>query len=174
MPDYGDDVKELFRSSVEYDQHTGVFIWKHRQDCNATWNSRFAGKKAGVKSTSRYVTIRLNYKIYYLHRVAWMLVTGDWPRCEIDHINGDKSDNRFCNLREATRAQNARNKGVTAASKTGVSGVCFRKAKGKWDANITVMNKQVHLGRFDTMESAVNARKEAELHYYGRFSRQCK
>jgi hypothetical protein len=63
---------------------------------------------------------------------------------------------------------------VTAASKTGVSGVCFRKAKGKWDANITVMNKQVHLGRFDTMESAVNARKKAELHYYGRFSRQCK
>lgn len=174
MPDYSEETKHAFRAAISYDRCTGLFTWMHREGCTDKWNGRFAGKKAGTTGNGGYLAIRFNYQIYYLHRVAWMIVSGNWPECEIDHINGNKADNRFCNLREATRAQNARNKGVTIASKTGHTGVCFRKTKGKWDANITVMNRQVHLGRFNTMESAVRARKEAELYYYEEFSRQCK
>jgi hypothetical protein len=172
MPDYSDDAKDAIKKSVSYDPDTGKFTWLYREGCTARWNNRFAGKDAGQSAKGKYLAMKFNYRIYYLHRVAWMLMTGEWPENEVDHINGDKSDNRFCNLRSATRAQNARNKAVTSASKTGVTGVCFRPLKGKWDANITVMNKQVHLGRFATMEAAIEARKDAELHYYGCFSRQ--
>lgn len=82
------------------------------------------------------------------------MTTGDWPTDQIDHINGDKGDNRIANLREATNAENNRNTGAGQANTSGFKGVCWDKAKGKWRAQIEIDGRGAHLGYFTTPEAA--------------------
>lgn len=90
---------------------------------------------------------------------------------DIDHINGNKSDNRFCNLRVASRSQNNINRNnISKNSTSGFTGVSYRKAKDDYRAYITYKGKQISLGIYKNKEEAIKARKEAEVKYYGEFS----
>ena len=90
---------------------------------------------------------------------------GEWPRHEIDHINGDPSDNRICNLRDVTHKVNGLNQKIPAHNKSGIIGVSWHNSTKKWAATITVSKKQLHLGVFDTIEQARDARSLAERKY---------
>jgi hypothetical protein len=101
-------------------------------------------------------------------------MTGEWPpeNLDIDHINGNRSDNRWCNLRLATRSQNNWNRPPQANNPFGVSGVylrTYRSGNTKWHARVTVDRKPILLGTFDTMDEAVAARRAAEIKYFGEF-----
>lgn len=125
------------------------------------------GVPAGCYQPHGYWTITVQGHKYYLHRLAWFYMTGEWPENDIDHIDGVRSNNRFSNLRECTRSQNLRNK----ASPTGVvPGVNFNKALGKWGARIHEKRKVIHLGTFATFEEAVAIRKQAEQQHYEGFA----
>lgn len=149
-------LKEL----MSYDPGTGEFT---RIACA---NSRFsrrhqAGAKVGSKGTNGYLRMNLDGRLYFAHRLAWLYVHGKWPETVLDHINGDKADNRLANLRDVSETKNSLN--VHAArrdSKTGVRGVS--PSRGRFAAFISCEGKRIPLGRYDTVEEASAAYEEAK------------
>ena len=104
------------------------------------------------------------------HRVAWVMTHGEWPKEMIDHINGDRSDNRLCNLRQATRSQNLINSKLSSRNSSGFRGVSWCSAKQKWDARIYSATKLRLLGRFKTKEEAIAAYAAAAAELHGDFA----
>jgi hypothetical protein len=155
--------QERARELVAYDPETGLFRWTvGRVGCSA-------GAVAGSACTNGYRRIKLDRREYLAHRLAWFWMTGAWPSREIDHANGDKSDNSWRNLREATRSQNKANTRARSDSASGVKGV--RWHRGKWRASIEVDGRAINLGRFDDMADAAAAYDTAELQRFGQFAR---
>jgi hypothetical protein len=103
---------ERLRELLDYDPETGRFIW--RKD-HPTAKHIKAGSVAGTKNGRGYWVIGVAGAKYVAHRLAWLYVTGEWPAHLVDHENGDRLDNRFANLREATDSQNNFNRGGAEA-----------------------------------------------------------
>ncbi len=99
------------------------------------------------------------------HRVAAAIITGRWPANEIDHINGDRRDNRACNLREVTHGENLKNCQLSRRNSSGMTGVCWNKVHQRWVASIYVNGKSISLGTFQKIEDAITARRAAEVEY---------
>lgn len=155
------------RSVLYYEPLTGVFIWQGRPPWAApNWN--WTGKVAGAK-VNGYMAIKVNYRRYYAHRLAWLYMTGQWPTEQIDHINLDRADNRWVNLRAATAQQNIRNRNVMRTSTTGIKGV-YRHRK-RYRALIGIDGKQVNLGHFEDAKQAAAVRLNAERHHFKEFAR---
>lgn len=162
-----DEARQIF----DYNPETGDLIWKVTR--LSYRGCVVPGAIAGTNSHG-YIAVTVNQRFYRAHRIVWLLMTGEWPpkTMDLDHINGDRSDNRWCNLRLATRSQNNWNKPVQANNPHGVSGVyqrTYRTGNTKWHARVYVDRKPILLGHFDTMEEAVAARKAAEIKYFGEF-----
>ena len=127
------------------------------------------GAAAGSKRTERndkygcYWQVMLKKKLYLAHRVVWYLHHGEWPSGEIDHINGDTTDNRVSNLRDVTKSVNIKNKAKQSNNKSGFTGVYFETASGKYRAQIKSNGVIKNLGRFERIEDAVIARRAAEV-----------
>ena len=147
---------DRLREVLDYPSETGVFTWRVQVCSQAP-----VGAVAGTLSDSGYWRIRIDSKFYYAHRLAWLYVKGLWPRCEIDHKNRVKTDNRIANLREATRAENEQNKSLQTNNKSGYRGVCWLQKRLAWAAQISVNGKRKHLGYFATPEAAYEAYKSA-------------
>ena len=130
-----------------------------------------AGHVAGYTMGSGYRLLSFKKKRLYAHRVAWCLMTGAWPSDEIDHKNGIKDDNRWCNLREANRKENARNQGLRSDSVSGFKGVLFHQKVGRWRAVIETDGGHIHLGYFPSPESASEAYKSAATVHFKEFAR---
>lgn len=94
------------------------------------------GTIAGSKTNCGYISVRLNKKPYQAHKLIYFMIYGEWPEF-IDHINGDRTDNRIENLRPATRTQNIWNQGITGRNTSGIKGVCFDKSCERWYARVT-------------------------------------
>lgn len=150
---------------LEYEE--GRLVWRPRSrelfaDLRSyrTWNARFAGKEAFTAHHSEgYRVGRIQGRTYFAHRVIWTMHCGE-PDGEIDHINGDRADNRLANLRLVSRDENRRNVKRQANNKSGAVGVYARGEK--WAASIQC-DKRIHsLGTFDTFEQALAARRKAE------------
>jgi hypothetical protein len=157
-----DRVKEL----LDYDQNTGVFVWRAYRGGTA-----FAGSIAGGINTSGHRQIKIDMQQYVAHRLAWYLVTGKEPVNEIDHINGNRDDNRYENLREATDAQNAQNRTVQINNKSGVKGVCWYPRRSMWNAYITAFGARKTIGYFKSIEEAASARKSYERMLHKEYAR---
>lgn len=164
---------------VNYDPLTGIFTWKVRPDSMFTrqriaqsWNKRYAGKVIKNKCSGGYIRIVINGKAYQAHRLAWVIVHDSDIENWIDHINGNKADNRIENLRLATPAQNAMNAGANPANTTGVRGVYYQKNKNVWTVSCCIRGVRNWLGRFDNLLDAAAARKSFEASNYGEFMYQ--
>lgn len=158
------NINEL-KSLLSYDPNTGLIRWI------AKGKGMIKKKAAGTTLHSGYLGICIGPKRWQAHRIAWALHHGEWPKDQIDHINGVKTDNRICNLREATNSQNGKNLGLSKANKSGVKGVSFETYTQRWKASIKVENKTISLGRFNSIENAAIARKLAEQHYFKEWNR---
>ena len=154
-----------FHDVLEYDPESGTFRWKHRNGMPKQWTKRYAGKPAGNVEPRGYVRIRIDGKSYYAHRIAWSMLGGADAK-DIDHINGNRSDNRACNLRAATRSQNIFNQGRGDPSR----GVHWNTKRKKFIAQISCDGVHHWLGEHDTMESAAQAFKVAAVKLYGEFA----
>jgi hypothetical protein len=149
---------ERLRELLDYDPETGVLTWK------------VSHTRAGTRHSHGYTTVSIDGRRYFAHRLAWVFVTGAWPAHHIDHRNGDKADCRFVNLREATRAQNMRNVGITRRNTSGFKGTY--KHRRRWRAFISAARSRTYLGTFDTAEEAHAAYCEAAEKYHGEFHRK--
>jgi hypothetical protein len=152
------------RQLVEYDPETGKLTWKPRAG-NPRFNNRLAGKPAFAQPSDGYLTGHINRKNYKAHRIAWAVAYGEWPNGDLDHINGDRSDNRIENLRVVDVAENARNLRLSRLNTSGVTGVSWFARDSKWWAKITVSRRVIHLGFFNNLSDAAAARRAAELAY---------
>jgi hypothetical protein len=129
------------------------------------------GDQAGSWSGPGYLGTMIDGRNYLNHRLAWFYVTGRWPDAEIDHVNGDKTDNRLSNLREATPSENKRNRVTQVNNTSGFKGVYWNKAAGKWRAQIYDNGKSYHLGHFDIAEEAYTAYCNAAKLMHREFAR---
>lgn len=154
---------------LQYDPQTGLLHWKIRT--RGYGGLILPGDVAGTLKDG-YVNLKIDGTFYRAHRLAWFMMTGDWlpPSQDIDHINGIRHDNRWTNLRLATRVENNRNAGMRRNNKSGFRGVSFRKDTGKWHARITVDYQVILLGNYPTLEAAAAAREAAERKYFGAHS----
>jgi hypothetical protein len=158
---------QVLRELIAYDPVTGLLEWRPRerkwfktQSYCDRWNNRYAGQPAFCTPCSTgYLRGRLFDTEYLTHRVAWLYMTGNWPK-EVDHINHIKSDNRWENLRNVSLLENRRNQSLQSRNTSGVTGVT--RSRSKWQAMIMTSEGRVYLGRFEKKEDAVAARKQAE------------
>jgi hypothetical protein len=151
-----------------YEPDTGSIYW------TALGKGKIKKKPAGTVTHAGYVGILIDGKRYHAHRIAWALHNGAWPDDQIDHINGNKLDNRIDNLRPATNSQNGKNLKLSIANTSGHTGVTWCKTLEKWRAVIKVDGKQINCGRYACKNDAINARKSVEIKYFGEWSRQCR
>ncbi len=142
-----------FKRYVSYDPETGEFV-------------RVDGSRAGCKHTDlsgkTYIYMSIKRKKYRAHRIAWLFITGKMPEHQIDHINGDGTDNRACNLRSVTQVQNSWNARRHHDNTSGISGVSWHSQVSKWLVRIGDNNKRKYLGLYETLLDAAAARFNAE------------
>jgi hypothetical protein len=151
-------------SKLTYDPASGLFCWR------VSSTRVKAGDIAGTPDWKGYIRIRIGATKYQAHRLAWLFMTGDDPGAlTIDHINGDKGDNRFDNLRLATNSENQRNKGRYACKSSGFKGVYWHKTKGRFYAAIRADGRLHHLGYFDSEDDARKAYAVAAERLHGEF-----
>ena len=141
---------------LKYDPETGVFTW------NVTRSIAKPGGRAGYFDKRGYVRISIDKKVYGGHRLAWLYTHGVWPSDMLDHIDRDRTNNRFSNLRESDRFLNRQNALVPRNSTSGIKGVTWNSTLGKWHARIGFGNKRHHVGWFHSAEDAALARAAAE------------
>ena len=165
---------EVLRQLLRYEPETGKLFYKERDrhhfapnrfgtSAFVTWHKKYAGAEASRVNKDGYAIVAVKGTAFKAHRVAWAIQYGRWPLA-IDHVNGNRSDNRIENLREVTTAENNRNISIKSNNKSGVTGV-VRFRGTHWYAFINHNYKRIHLGSFRDFDAAVKARKEAELRY---------
>lgn len=149
---------ERVREILRYDSATGHFIWAVSTGARAK-----VGASAG-HDVQGYLSIRIGGHSYYCHRLAWLYTHGKWPKNQIDHINGNRSDNRLVNLRDVSGAVNQENQRIARSNNRSswFLGVSWYRQSGKWVANIKTCGKMRHLGYFKTAEEASAAYIDAK------------
>lgn len=152
--------RERLYELMSYDAETGSFIRKKGRFVKADRQTGTARRANG------YHVVNVDRKVYAVHRLAWFYVHGTWPK-EIDHIDGDRANNRISNLRPATRTQNNANARLRKDNRSGHKGVCWDISRNKW--MVRVGKKSI--GRFDTKDEAVRVRNEMAANAYGEFHR---
>lgn len=159
-------LKEL----LHYDPETGVFTWK------TSWgNRRVPGDVAGkAHNVTGYTVIRLDGVNYRGQRLAWLYQTGEWPEGEIDHINGLRSDDRLCNLRACSKAENQQNRVSASGATSKLLGVSWSAWAKRWRAQIKFAGVVRYLGSFHTEDEAHQAYLKAkrELHTFNPVPRE--
>ena len=167
---------DYLHECFDYNAETGVLIWRKRPEYHFKRNkdmrmfhSLFSGKEAGSKNMSGGLVLHMDRKMYWVHRVIYKMMTGKEPDHHIDHVNLDRCDNRWVNLRPATRSQNGGNRPMNRTNPHGLKGVSFWQ--GKFKAQIGVKGKKIHLGSFDTKEQAHEAYCKAAKEYFKLYSR---
>lgn len=165
-------VKEISKEFVDEHLHYDGkdFYWKTREPKSFSdtrtckvWNTRIAGKKAGMICAQGYVDIQIQGVRYKAHRLAWCLVYGSIPTdLQVDHINHDRSDNRISNLRLVNNQGNQKNSSMRKDNVGGRTGVSWSQSHQRWIAHIRENGKHKHLGSFIEFSDAVRAREGAE------------
>lgn len=144
---------ERLRELLHYDPSSGIFTWRVDRGVN-----KCKGNVAGTPDGGGHLMIRVDYRIYKAHRLAWLYMTGAWPSALIDHKDHDKSNNRWTNIREADDRRNMWN-GRSKQPKSGHRGI--QKLGNKFAAFIYEGKRGICLGRFDELDEAITAHANA-------------
>lgn len=150
-------------ATISYDPVTGEFKrLKGKQGC-------LPDGRIGSRTKAGYWCICVNYRVYMAHRLAWLFMTGAWPTTQVDHINGNRMDNRWENLRLATNQQNQANRKATSIC--GYKGVSWEKGIRRWRAKIFVDGKRISLGCYGDAIDAALAYNDAAVFYFGEYAK---
>lgn len=152
-------LKEL----LHYDPETGVFTWRVAR------GSAPAGRRAGGPVSYGYRGIRVDSVLHREHRLAWLYVRGEVPTCDIDHANRDRSDNRWNNLRLASRSDNLLNQGASSRNTSGHRNVAWDHRAGRWRVEAQVRGRRTYLGAFSVLSEAVARAERWRAENHGAF-----
>lgn len=158
--------QETAKSLFDYDPDTGVIRNKTTRSSTA-----IAGDISGCSCKDGYIVIFAKGHRYYAHRLAWLIMTGEFPAFHIDHVNGIRSDNSFRNLRSATNAQNSANRKLERRNSSGHKGVYWNSERSTWKAVVRKGRKFLFQKSFNTLEEAAKAAAEAREKFHGEFAR---
>lgn len=159
------------RSRLSYDTSNGFFVWRKFEKAVAEWRAANEGKRAEIIGEHGYLIIPISGRLIKAHRAAVAYMTGEWPALIVDHIDRDRANNRFSNLRVATASQNAANRSMRRDNTTGFKGVYHEPKRQKpYKAAVTADGKQKHLGYFATAEAASQAYMVAAKEAFGVFA----
>jgi hypothetical protein len=150
---------EFLKSIFYFHEESGTFFWKKSL------------KPVERRHKAGYWVIRHKKKDYLAHRVAWFFYTGQLPVNQLDHINGNRQDKRFINLRECTNQQNQFNRKLNKNSTSGYKGVYLDKRRGTWQAELKFGQKKIYLGAFPTSEQAAAAYDWKAVELFGEFAK---
>lgn len=156
--------QDFLKSILFYQPESGLFFWKVGSP------QRKEGGIAGKVSSSGYINISIKNKMYRAHRLAWVYMTGEQPPASIDHINRDRSDNRWANLRKASVPENQWNIGKKSHNKSGVKGVHWSTRDKVWKAACRVNGVFHHVGSFRSLDAAAVAVQEFRAKHHGEFA----
>jgi hypothetical protein len=156
---------QKLREVLAYDLTTGVFTWRRN-----VYRAK-AGQEAGGKRSDGYLIITINQHSYRVHRLAWFYVYGEWPCGELDHINGNPSDNRIANLRVASRRDNVANTRRKCSSGNMLKGVTPARDGVRYKAQIRLQGKNTYIGIYDSELAAHRAYCDAAEKEFGAFAR---
>lgn len=145
---------------LNYNPDNGIFTW-----LVSSAQRIKIGNIAGGLDKYGYIKIQLNCKTYKAHRLAFLYMTGEFPKNQVDHINHNRNDNRWENLRGVSKTENGQNRSKQSNNKSGFTGVSWHKSMGKWIVHIKANGKILHLGYFKNKDKAIKKRKEAEIKY---------
>lgn len=148
--------QQELKSMFSYDPDTGLLTRLIRTSSRAE-----KGGVCGWNNGHGYLSVCINKKSYLIHRLAWLYVFGEFPKNYIDHENGIRDDNRICNLRDVTMAENNKNMRIRKTNTSGIIGVCWDKRDATWLVRIS----SIYIGVFKDKFEAICARKSAELKY---------
>jgi len=154
--------KKTLDHYLAYDPETGLFTWK------TGFGRATVGGVAGCFNSCGHVDIKICGTTYKAHRLAWLTMTGEWPKEQVDHINRVPGDNRWCNLRAATHGQNVRNCIVKASNTSGIKGLSWHKT-GRWYATISLDGVKHYLYTKDKQE-AIDWLKSKREELHGEFA----
>jgi hypothetical protein len=158
---------EVLRELLDYDKETGIFTWKARERSwfktersFKMWNTRYAGKAAGYvyKNLTGYpsLTIRVFGRLWLAHRIAFIWMGKALPD-QVDHLNRNSIDNRWENLLASSAKENMKNLSMMRNNTSGVTGVYWNKASGKWMARVKINGKFRYLGYFTDLQEAAKS-----------------
>jgi hypothetical protein len=154
-----EQVKSLFL----YNPKTGVLTNK----IDRNYRAKAGTEAGGIDSSNGYRYVKVGGKSFKVSRISWLMHYGEWPKNQIDHINGVRDDNRIENLRDVTNQENHKNRKMPKNNLSGVIGVHWYKPRGKWCAYIRANGRRRHLGYFTDLKIASNHRLIAEcIHGY--------
>ena len=155
---------ERLREVASYDPETGEFRWILPR------KKVTVGAVAGTLSKRGYIDICSDVRVYKAHRLAWLYVHGAWPEALIDHINGDKADNRLANLRPATKSENgAHRTRMEPRNTSGHRNVRWLPRMKKWEVRFKHMGRPLHGGYFAELPAALTARDALASKVFGQF-----
>lgn len=157
--------QEELHKILDYDPLTGIFRWKVAKGYKIK-----VGSIAGSETGRGYLRIVIDNKKYMAHRLAWFHTFGEWPPKFIDHINGNKLDNKLSNLRLATRAENGYNRPALKNNTSGVKGVYWHTGEEKWRGRMHVDGVEIQIGRWDSLDEARLAMEKARKDLHGEFA----
>ena len=152
--------QNLLHELYTYDADQGKLIYKRH-----TNNRVKVGNVVGCIGAYGYRVARIQGVTYKHSRLVWLFNTGSLPSDTIDHINGNRDDDRMENLRAVTQAENRKNCAISSQNTSGIQGVSLYKRTGRWRAHIGDGKKSIHLGYFKTRDEAVNVRLQAEVEF---------
>ena len=155
-----EELKEL----LNYDQDTGIFTWKVSPARQVS-----SGDIAGTKRKDGYIQIKVDNELILSHRLAWIYMYGYLPKY-IDHINGQRDDNRITNIREVSNQQNSLNSKISKNNTSGIKGVYWDKSRNKWAVRLFVNGKCKFFKRFDDMDLAKLVIEEVRNKYHGKYA----
>lgn len=161
-----DAPRKDIRDYLSYNKDTGKFIW-----IKTNSNRVKVGTECLTKNMYGYIVIGFDKKLFLAHRLAFLFVEGKFPDYVVDHINGDREDNSWDNLRACSRKENSRNMRVIKRGSSIYKGVCFYKKTSKRSSQIMVDSKRIHLGLFPTEKEAALTYNDAARKFFGEFAK---
>jgi hypothetical protein len=168
--------RETLTRLLRYEPETGLLFWRERpvemfiggkypaKRRASSWNSRCAGKQIYCINKAGYIVIRLSSEIHLIHRVIWKFIYDIEPII-IDHIDGNRTNNRLNNLRSIDIIESNHNLGLQERNTSDYTGIHWDEHRKKWKVEIGYKNKNIYIGRFTNKQDAIAARKQAETEY---------